>query len=364
MKYKEFQTLVESKLVNRAFTIQRKFIDVFFYSMLSMGISDNDIRAYMIDSMLSFYEKHCVGKEHIDIKTLKSSWKEQLEQAIVEKSILLLSEPLKTSKNNSKKQRRLDSIARLIALPDEITPCFAVTLFDNQLVIALNTPSLDHTQPIDKLIINRVGALRDFFRQMISNELNEATSKLQAKKLIDIINNNGGMCSSLAKKEQRKPSRKTLKDALVEAALKVALSLRTMDVFSEEEKLVLLDGEVTILLPNTDLEILLRGSVHAEQLIKQYVLKHLGDRDDDVHIGISKLSCVDCDRVLSRHSFFKYRGSHGIIFSQVIDLEEKNIFPHLTKTKLIGNPYPTDSDSDPEFDEEVCSSPTNERKMD
>lgn len=365
MKYKEFLALVESKQAHRQFTIQKKYLDAFYFSVLSMGISDHDIRTHIIGSIISFYEYHCVGKEGIDIKTIKLAWKEQLKRDIVEKSIILLSEPLRTTKDNSKKQRRLDSIARLIALPDDITPCFALTIFDNQLVIALNTPSLGYTEPLDTLILARVSLLRDFFRRMSSNDFNEASSKIEAKKLIDQINDNGGMCSSLAIKEQRKSTRQTLKDALVEAALKVALSLRTTDVFSQVEQLIFLEGDVTILFPNTDLEILLRGSVHAEQLLKQYVLKHIGDRVQDVHIGISKLSCVDCDRVLSRHSFFKYRGSHGIVFSQVIDVEEKKIVTHLTKTKMISNTCPTDSDSEPEFDEEdFCSSPSNERKMD
>lgn len=81
------------------------------------------------------------------------------------------------------------------------------------------------------------------------------------------------------------------------------------------------------------------GKYHAEQLLALYLFLNTDKdvKDEKHYIGISKLCCAACEKVLSNMGIL-HRGAHGMTFPRVIDIQTGMRARYAERTKLIPVP--------------------------
>jgi hypothetical protein len=189
-------------------------------------------------------------------------------------------------------------------------------------------------------------------------------AKLLAKetvlKIIDA--SNGGVGDILPMNSHRHSKRQDkvehLKNALLKLAHHCLVGVLTKGRigFNIQDMITMLSGSITVVVPNN--EVMMGYKLHAEQEILYYLRKKPEFNTQisfkKLNIGISKLCCQACHNVLNREEKINYRGTHGMKFPNVFDIDNKNLFEGVN-TKLEADLCPSDSESDCDdyVDEEI-----------
>ncbi|MCW8450546.1 nucleic acid/nucleotide deaminase domain-containing protein [Legionella quinlivanii] len=309
-----------------------------------------------------------------------------IDQFIRDNHIAVPPEPQRTSKNAVKAQRRVDSLSRLMAVHDTISPCVAVVLHEGKLVIASNFPRITATDEADtiskftKIMDRRLHIVQDFIKKMEADFL--ADSKFEVSDDIDILltdgesladeklniafNAKGLALAALAVRAlgqedaggyatvvpERNKKCESQREHLQRALLKLASSYFLTKYYgiantglSIEQAKALTSGNYELLVRSDSIG---KGNWHAEQLIVDYLRQNNAIKPEEpVHIGISKLCCQACDSVLSEFKGIEYRGSHGVSFPGVHNMLTGEVHQGLRTGK---STHLCASDSDSEVD--------------
>ncbi|MDF1654532.1 MAG: hypothetical protein P1U34_05415 [Coxiellaceae bacterium] len=273
-----------------------------------------------------------------------------------------LERPERTIHRSDKRIRRLDHLAKLLAPNEEISPCLAVAITARGIIVSSNRtrrPSEYKKSTIHSFVENRLHILRELFyayydckdATIRESLLQQAARDLEAT---------GGICNLTVSdtKKRRHPTHKQL-DNLVSILRKVTLSvLKESEAtagFTDVEKYILSSAKPAIFLyPDEIYEKEVGGSLHAEQ-----VLVHFIEADgaheyfyEPLPIGITKLACSDCDRILRAKPYIAFRGSHGMSYPGVVDTNTSAVASGAggasgikRKVSRTGETLPDDSDS-------------------
>ena len=293
----------------------------------------------------------------------------------------------KKIKNDSKLQRRMDSLARVLSVSIKETACNSVALIEDRFLIALNTPrkldSLKATdkekqEPIEKekiqgMVKEKLRLLRKFI------DLAKGKSKDEVKKLAldhaHLIYRQGGFgfitdtfrvmmekkwdefSITMINNRKSGPTNRIATDLA-----KLAISYYAAQLGHEDEGFTLTQADLLMhaqpnfIFPDFKKETETRLKVHADQLLPM-MIKELYESNNIQHtneipIGINKLSCQACEDVLDHDSNkFSYRGRSGVSYPNVFNTRTNERHPHSENGKSNSlNLYADDSDSEPELD--------------
>ncbi|WP_133138704.1 nucleic acid/nucleotide deaminase domain-containing protein [Legionella genomosp. 1] len=343
------------------------------------GVEDNDIIHKIVPALIDQLAL-------IPAATNKFPHAAFLDQFIRDNQIAVPPEPLRISKSAVKAQRRVDSLSRLMAVQDTISPCVAVVLHEGKFVIASNFPRIEATGEADtiskftKLMERRLNIVQDFIKKMEADFLADSKSEasedidmfltdaesLAAEELSIAFNAKGLALAALAVRALGKDDAggyatvvpelnkkcESQREHLQRALLKLASSYflakyygKTDTGLSVEQANALTSGNYELLVRSDSIG---KGNWHAEQLIVDYLLQNNSiNPEEPVHIGISKLCCQACDSVLSEFKGIEYRGSHGVSFPGVHNMLTGEVHQGLRTGK---STHLCASDSDSEVD--------------
>lgn len=334
-----------------------------------LGIKDEDIIKYVIPQI-------------VDMELAGEYSKEKIKLFITHhEAIELLPLPERHSLDKSVALRRMDSLSRLLALETKYTPCVSVTFYNGELVISSNAPNLDiiSAELLTDHLVKKMALIQEFIRQLLDGvelgsnpEVTKITFSAQAQLLaaatIAQITDpkNGGIgdvLPSTPSARRRKTASLHLENALLKLGQHCLLSVLTngKQGFTLLELNALLADRATIVLPNV--EVLGKKQLHAEQAILYYLREYTDfDSEEDTviaHIGISKLCCQACHDVLNKEERIGIRGTHGMSFPNVYDIDSDDL--HASRlTRMGADLCPSDSESECSFvdeddDEEIPS---------
>lgn len=284
--------------------------------------------------------------------------------------------PVAIIRDNSIKVRRMDSLARLLAVDEKITACLAVAIVNDQLIISVNEPHNGDRKQVFQHIDNKLKIIQNFLMSLdvkeednnYNKQITTQFSSAAKKKAFEVameLGEHGGIANVVPKSEARKRKSKTLnigtkythtQSSLLKLAssyLKSKLSNEKQGEFNLKEINALLSNDY-IFLPSKDNDPTVNKSqeLHSEQAILAYLKEN--QIHDPIVIGLSKLSCKACDSVFS-HLNHSYRGTHGIPYPNVNVLGDNGIkkyeYEETIRDMKSEDQSPFDSDSEVEFEE-------------
>ncbi|MDF1797235.1 MAG: hypothetical protein P1U63_11935 [Coxiellaceae bacterium] len=300
------------------------------------------------------------------LKALADVWCKANEAALAEYKI---EHPVRTIYHENKRIRRMDSLAKLLAPNEEASPCIAVAITTDGIVISSNRTRKSaeyNRKSIHTIVHKKLRILRELFAAYESTTDNGIKERLLQNAADDLITT-GGTCSlNVADKTKRRHQHYKQKDNLVSILRKVTLSALSPasdeSGFSNSNKRMLTAANPCIFIyPNEAYERKLDGSLHAEQLLVNHI-EARGRHDkfsEPLPIGITKLACTDCDHVLKSKPYIAYRGSHGMTFPGVVDTITKELSQaaEIARTvSLKGESLADDSDSSDDDDDDLSTS--------
>ncbi|WP_298626369.1 hypothetical protein [uncultured Legionella sp.] len=357
MRIELLLSLLEAERLKTASNPETKVSKSVVGSILYMGLSDEDLI------------KHAVPKI-IAMERIGKCSKDDLKTAILEHpNIKLLPNPIRHAVNDSVEQRRMDSLSRLLSLDTKYTPCVAVTFYNGELIASSNAPNPKEPMTDDELsdcLVRKMEIIQNFLTDLIKDipvgsqpNLTKIQFSTRAKLLaMEAVMNmiqltNGGVGEVVPttqdnRHDKRKNTVSHLQNALLKLGQHCLLGTLTNGKkgFKLEEIGTLLSESITIVTPNTD--VLEGKQLHAEQAILYYLREYttFGTTPSaKVHLGISKLCCQACHTVLNKEDKSTYRGTHGMKFPSVLDIDSGDLYQGAT-TKLGADLCPEDSDSD------------------
>ena len=329
-----------------------------------LGISDEDIKSIIVPLIVDLQMRGELSKEKLKQFILAHDQIKRLPKAVRVRHAL-----------DDIDQRRMDSFSRLLSVDVKYTPCIAVALYNGEIIVSSNAPNPKEQMTDSQLsdcLVKKMSLIQEFLRELtkdvvvgsqpnVSKIQFSARAKLLATKaVLEIIApENGGVGKVVPMvKGNRHKDRKIDIDHMRNALLKLGqhclFSLLTVGKkgFNSEELFALLKADsTTVVTPNT--KVLKEHQLHAEQAILSYLRENTDFTSKPsakkVHLGISKLCCQACHEVLNRYdAVISYRGSHGMKFPNVYDIDTNNLFEGIN-TKLGDDLCPSDSDSECEF---------------
>lgn len=264
--------------------------------------------------------------------------------------------------NHERRLRRLDSMARLLSLKMSLSACTAVALDLSaapRIVIGANVSINGEQEKVFEAIASKLNIIQRFLTRISLDE-----RKVIDSAHLDILANE--LASSLLANSS------TTKDVLVQAARKIIHAICfDPETFTEREKRVfLLFGPGIVVLPliadkahylqvrqlgadacaptNFALPMVPAAThvreIHAEQLVVRYIFEELKVRAP-LMVGISKLCCDTCIRYLQLYPLVTIRGTHGQIYTGVVNLADGYRPTEGSKrtgnTKYLASPYDT-----------------------
>lgn len=330
----------------------------------SLGISEEDFRLLLIQvPVLSNVLLR-------DPLLTEASWFEALKDSIasyVTAHFAVAPDPLLIVRNSSWRQRRMDSLARLLAVPGRLTQCIVIVIHAGQFYVAYNNPSSHEVEiELQQLIRKKMARLRSFLaefiqitpeRQILPQTSHVAETQMKEKIRCCVkrfICEDEVSSSLLPMPEGRAVGRKSLSQHLQNALLKIlssCLPMQSVDdkrhVWPEETIVALMQSD--LLFVNQPIQFSPDASLHAEQVMRHYLLplKETLKPGEKIVFGMPKLCCCACDNALRRSDWISYRGTHGVYFPNVMDLESESIYVS-QNTKWTN--YLCDQDSDSEVD--------------
>lgn len=355
MKPQVLQQLVDAERLRIESTAKNKVSKSTLNSISFMGVSDDDLIKYAVPIIVAMER---------DGKCSKNEIKTAIEK---HPDIKFLPNPVRHAVNNSIELRRMDSLSRLLSLDTKYTPCVAVTFYKGELITSSNAPKEQMTDDeLADCLTKKMEIIQEFITSLIKDvpigsqpnitkiQFSARARLLATEAVIKIIKeSNGGVgevipTTASNRHEHRKNTVAHLQNALLKLGQHCLLGVLTKGKkgFTLEEINTLLNESMTIITPNT--EELEKKQLHAEQAILYYLNEYTDfslNPSAKVHLGISKLCCQACHTVLNREDKSTHRGTHGMKFPNVYDIDTQDFYQGID-TKLGADLCPEDSDSD------------------
>jgi hypothetical protein len=249
-------------------------------------------------------------------------------KALIKELLPNTPKPIKQIVNRTKEQRRHDSLARLLAPSESITPCVAIAVNGDSLVIASNEAKTATAQETLRALLQaRFDAITSCLAELhtlSSTQKQKRTALIDA--LITTLNNptlGGFSLQALPQAAgERAVKAKDIKTHMKRIIKKLSALYETTDGSEPLTALVnALQHKKTILL--VPLHGDKPGTIHAEQALAEY----FGIDTAAIagkNFGISKLCCTVCAKTLSTTGA-TYRGDHGITFPNVYSLVDNTV---------------------------------------
>lgn len=232
-------------------------------------------------------------------------------------------------RNEKRKLRRMDSLARLLSLSSQHSVCTAVAIIQDQLIIAANVRDKQNQSAISDALRERLKQLRSVFLSFPEDFKEKYGStwktQLSGNELKESLHSH---FESITQKYGIHVSEDEFKQALYKLADALLIDDYT---FSLEEKNALLDKRPIILAPAAILRKLSQNNpsvpfsvhhLHAEQLIWYYNKQVNLKSKSPIYIGISKLCCGTCsDLFVQPNSPYIVSGTHNQRYPGVANIE-------------------------------------------
>lgn len=254
-------------------------------------------------------------------------------------------------KNSSTRQRRMDAIARLLDSDRVKSPCIALAVVKNNLIVGVNTPFIkDKTNleeemiKISKILVQKITILQSFLQSLENDIKNKQNVNLE-----QIVNDSYSRLKSLGFSSRFQYTKYQNEERFKMDLRKVSLSFlkslisKKESGFSTNEQIEkLIKARPIILFPDQSQENTLEGKLHADQIVLIATLRVLSGEnisqltqitaplalisideknipEEPIPIGLPKLSCVVCATNLEQFTqYVSYRGSSGIILNRTI----------------------------------------------
>lgn len=331
------------------------------------GISDEDIVNHVVPQIIQW---------EIEGSYSKKSVNDFLEV----RSISILPDPVRHEIDKSVGQRRMDSLSRLLSIDNHISPCVAVTCYDGKLIVSSNSPMGKTKDELGDYFNKKLHIIRRFLSRLAKDanidEGSGDTVKIEFSVLAQILveravselvkEENGGVGDIVPSGAHRHPNRNNIKQHLRVALLKLGQSY-LLGLYTQgkrglsQQELQAFSDTTDVIMVTPVKEVLGDQQLHAEQAILYY-LRHFTDFETDstqtVNIGISKLCCAACLNVLSKAEKIAFRGTHGMPFPNVYDIDTDSVY-HAPATKMGREACPSDSESECELYEDESDTEVN-----
>lgn len=279
-----------------------------------LGVQDDDINVLLPSIRDKIDELTAVSTQNKDII---SAVKDFIDTEMGRLNLTLLQDPQQVIHKIENGKSSIDALARLLARDlNAITPCVAVTIHNNKLIISFNS-SIDTDTTDDKikqLLLKKMTEVRFFLNNALRLE---------------------GKVKAIAELVAKTTTNKNVAADLISLLNSVG-EVDKKSILSGENRAVIL-GDVTpkIILPTKyDDERNANGKYHAEQLLALYLFVNTEDdiKNQQYYIGISKLCCFACEKVLTQLGI-EHLGTHGVTFPGVVDIVTgmKAVYPVTTK---------------------------------
>ncbi len=286
----------------------------------------------------------------------------------------LMAEPKRIIHTDDRRLRRFDALSQVLSIDNKYSACIAVAQVAGIVVISSN--ALQRTTEVRyaaalRFKLSRLDEFIKAAKPLIINK-DKAGLKIIAITTASSITSESEGLGSAADYDRRSSAKKLKVHELVARQLqKIVYSIYDQQgqlkktVFTEADLEALLNLDRAIyLLPNPDYVAQFKGFVHAEQLIRDYILDHGSVIKHP--IGISKLCCWVCDVSLSQSSqHVLHRGTHGIQFINTIDTITTKVVEEMSATGPQLNELSSsepDDDSDDE-DDSLLSVPPHQSRV-
>jgi len=333
----------------------------------SRGIRDEDFQNKLFYPLVDFLKVNALN--YPKNNDFKDAIKKFIDAQIVHENIVLLKDPIRVHLTDpkNKQHRRLDALARILSPNESECACIAIAIINGQIVISHNTPTLSIISPeqLCENIEEKFTKIQEFLIQgilllqqkslLLKDHIARATNTLMS------LSHSTGMLP----KDKQKQGRNKIEDYINSSLAKLLRSVfnaHEIDGLTISQRQALLSTNPIIFLsPNENIELRNSASLHAEQLISKYISELESKPTDKIYVGISKLCCASCRDVLNKNPAVQYRGTHGVTFPRVMDVNTEVAAEHPEYTKLTGIMYPSDSESEDELndvDEKIESLPT------
>ncbi|KTC65873.1 hypothetical protein Lade_0531 [Legionella adelaidensis] len=323
-------------------------------SILYCGAHDEDITRFVVPKIIEMASTGKFSKDAI-MHFIHST-----------PQIRILEIPVRHALDDTIEQRRMDSLSRLISLDNKYTPCTAVAFYKGELILSSNSPADISDDQLADWLAAKIGIIQEFLHPLLDDlkpgsqpnlktiQFSTRARLLATESVLKLMNPEIGGIGQVVPAQHRKIERKTPTAHLVNALLKLGkhcvLGVLTNGKkgFTEDELKALLAPNSTIVVQNR--QVLTREQLHAEQAILYYLRHHTDFKASGtpINIGISKLCCRDCHNVLNREKQTSHRGSHGVKFPNVYDIDTQQLASS-ERTRLDADLCASDSDSDCDF---------------
>ncbi len=268
--------------------------------------------------------------------------------------------------NNERRQRRMDSLARLLSLRTSLSACTAVTLDVSsvpRMVVGANVGKNDDQDTI----FTEIAAKLNIIQHYLAETPKKGASSIESIPL-------DHLAEVLVSQLLAHTNTSTPPDVLLQAARKIIDAVCFDDeTFTDVEKSAFLpQAPVVIILPkvtptgyafmhvrelNVDpcidgdfpLSMVLRGAsvkyIHAEQLVAHYLFEELELKTKSpLAMGISKLCCLTCFEHLS-HYPVTLRGHHNQVYQGVVNLHNGEQPTEFSARRAVTHAKPSPGDT-------------------
>lgn len=356
MRPEDLQKILEAERLKNNIKSKELMSKSTMKSITYKGISDKDLFDKVIPKIIDLELNGQYSKEKII--------------AFVEANIEILPAPVRHIIDSSAELRRMDSLSRLLSLDSKYTPCVAVAFYNGKLIVSSNTPSNASEEFVIDCLTNKMVIIQDFLKQLIADipvgsmqdiekiQFTHQAKILAIEAILKLQHDDIGGVGDVVPPTRRHPNRiittTHLQNALLKLGQNCLLGIFTSGSkgFNSLELSALFNKFITIVLPNS--EQLLGVQLHAEQAIVCYLNEFeefQNGSEEQVRIGISKLCCQACHKVLNSDNKTTHRGTHGVNFPNVYDSGTGALYKGIP-TKIGSDLNPDDSSSDCEFFDE------------
>ncbi|MBI2785300.1 MAG: hypothetical protein HYX60_02915 [Legionella longbeachae] len=314
--------------------------------IITKGIEDEKIEK-LISQLINKEVMTHLEEKVKDNNDKKDYLKKMVDKILEDNNFIIINKlPLKNYNDQSKKQRLLDSISRILSIRDEYVPCIAVALVQGSIIIASNSPKKINEKTLTKGLTQKIDIVQYFLLTIKKHEYVDESFALKIAKMLASQELGVGNILPQKKKEKRSSSITHLQNALLKIGHDYLLGILSNGKEGElnsAELSCLTNPEFIVITPSS---LIKEGNIHAEQAILAY-LKTI-ELTESVNIGISKLCCQACHEVLSSSDIeISYRGTHGISFPSVYNINTNKCHEG-EKTLMIDDMCASDSDSEHE----------------
>lgn len=347
-KYKSKKLILDgSKMPQMVKNIEKMLLaDKFLQSLVATlysKVKSYDIEYHLIPLAVEFLSPERLNQlffqvqfepECINLNPANQEMMDEMQHFITDKTPV---QDLRLHVNQIPLLRRLDSLSRILSFKISKSACTAVTIHEGQLIVAANVSSSATPEEISTALIEKLRCLNKLINNCPSSDYRDILPFCQKEENIKEMTQLslgtgvtiGDLQQSLAKlihlvKAQNYPFAAEFVNALNPDNPIVILNPKKEDnkhyivktTFQAQTK-----TSELIQLSHVD-KYALEKDIHAEQMIHYYVkkVKAAPDTEEKGSIGISKLCCATCYKVVSQH--FTVRGTHQNCYEGTVNIDD------------------------------------------